>query len=166
MRINKLLIRYTLPGGFESHPLRQREERGQTEGRKDRPCAIVLAVDDPDPKADGRTQVAVAPITHSPPHDPNVAVEIPPRVKEHLGLDSERSWVILEEANIFTSRGFDLRPIKKGDSRVDYGLLPPKLFERLIAKFRELRAQGKVAGASRDEPMQAVPAKSSLGSKK
>ena len=29
--------------------------------------------------------------------------------------------------------GFDLRPIKKGDSRVDYGLLPPKLFERLIA---------------------------------
>ena len=29
----------------------------------------------------------------SPPHDPNVAVEIPLRVKEHLGLDSERSWV-------------------------------------------------------------------------
>jgi hypothetical protein len=67
----------------------EEEERGQTEGRKDRPCAIVLAVDDPDPKADGRTQVAVAPITHSPPHDPNVAVEIPLRVKEHLGLDSE-----------------------------------------------------------------------------
>jgi hypothetical protein len=110
--------------------------------------------------------VAVAPITHSPPHDPNVAVEIPLRVKEHLGLDSERSWVILEEVNIFTWPGFDLRPIKKGDSRVDYGLLPPKLFERLIAKFRELRDQGKVAGASRDDPMQAVPAKSSLGLKK
>ncbi len=47
------------------------------------------------------------------PHDPNVAVEIPLRVKEHLGLDSERSWVILEEVNIFTWPGFDLRPIKK-----------------------------------------------------
>jgi hypothetical protein len=87
-------------------------------------------------------------------------------VKEHLGRDSERSWVILKEVNIFTWPGFDLRPIKKGDSRVDYGLLPPKLFERLIEKFRELRAQGKVAGASRDEPMEAVPAKSSPGSKR
>ena len=110
--------------------------------------------------------MAVAPITHSPPHDPNVAVEIPLRVKEHLGLDSERSWVILEEVNIFTWPGFDLRPIKKGQSRVDYGLLPPKLFERLIAKFRELRAQGKVAGASRDEPIKPAPAKSSLASKR
>jgi hypothetical protein len=87
-------------------------------------------------------------------------------VKEHLGLDSERSWVILEEVNIFTWPGFDLRPIMKGESRDDYGLLPPKLFERLIAKFRELRAQGKVAGSSRDEPMEPAPAKSSLGSKR
>ena len=87
-------------------------------------------------------------------------------MKERLGLDSERSWVILEEVNIFTWPGFDLRPIKKGDSRVDYGLLPPKLFERLIEKFRELRAQGKVVGASRDEPMEPVPAKSSPGSKR
>jgi hypothetical protein len=63
-----------------SYLWKEEEERGQTEGRKDRPCAIVLAVDDPDPKADGRKQVAVAPITHSPPHDPNVAVEIPLRV--------------------------------------------------------------------------------------
>jgi len=68
-----------------SYLWKEEEERGQTEGRKDRPCAIVLAVDDPDPKADGRKQVAVAPITHSPPHDPNVAVEIPLRVKEAPG---------------------------------------------------------------------------------
>jgi hypothetical protein len=56
--------------------------------------AIVLAVDHPDPKADGLQQVAVAPITHSPPHDPNVAVEIPLRVKERLDLDSERSFPV------------------------------------------------------------------------
>ena len=82
-----------------------------------------------------------------------------------MGHDPSGSWVILEEVNIFTWPGFDLRPIKKGDSRVDYGLLPPKLFERLIAKFRELRAQGKVAGASRDEPGEPASAKSSLGLK-
>jgi len=45
--------------------------------------------------------------------EPNVAVEIPLRVKEHLGLDSECSWVIPEEVNVFTWPGFDLRPIKK-----------------------------------------------------
>jgi len=37
-----------------SYLWKEEEERGQTEGHKDRPCAIVLAVDDPDPKADGR----------------------------------------------------------------------------------------------------------------
>jgi hypothetical protein len=38
----------------------------------------------------------------------SVAVEIPLRVKEHLRLDSERSWVILNEVNVFTWPGFDL----------------------------------------------------------
>ena len=65
-----------------SYLWKEEEERGQTEGRKDRPCAIVLAVDDPDPKADGRTQVAVAPITHSPPHDP-IRAEIGSHPRRH-----------------------------------------------------------------------------------
>jgi hypothetical protein len=59
-------------------------KRGQTEGRKDRPYAIVLAVDHPDPSADARKQVAVTPITHGPPDDPNVAVEIPLWVKDQV----------------------------------------------------------------------------------
>ena len=135
-----------------SYLWKEEEEQGQIEGRKVRPCAIVLAVDNPDPKAGGRKQVAVAPITHLPPHDANVAVEIPLRVKEHLGLDSERSWVILEEVNVFTWPGFDLRPVRKGETRIDYGMLPPKFFEQLIAKFTELHSQGQVAGTSRDYP--------------
>jgi hypothetical protein len=64
--------------------------------------------------------------------------------------------VILDEVNIFTWPGFDLRPIRRGETRIDYGLLPPKLFDRLIEKFKELRSQGKVAGASRDEPAAAA----------
>ena len=72
-------------------------------------------------------------------------------MKQHLGLDSERSWVILDEVNIFTWPGFDLRPIRRGESRIDYGILPPKFFDRLIEKFTELRQQDKVAAASRDE---------------
>jgi hypothetical protein len=139
-----------------SYLWKKEEERGLVEGRKDRPCAIVLAVDHPDPEAGGHRQVAVAPITHSPPKDPNVAVEIPVRVKQHLGLDSERSWVILEEVNVFTWPGFDLRPIRRGESRIDYGLLPPKLFDRLIEKFTQLRQEGKVVASSRDEPTSAA----------
>jgi hypothetical protein len=134
-----------------SYLWKEEEEQGLVEGRKDRPCAIVLTIEVPAAESNRRKQVIVAPITHSPPHDPNVAIEIPPRVKEHLGLDGERSWVILDEVNIFTWPGFDLRPIRRGETRIDYGLLPPKFFDRLIEKFKELRSQGKVEGASRDE---------------
>jgi hypothetical protein len=129
----------------------EESESGQVEGRKDRPCAIILAIDDPQPGGGKRRHIAVAPITHSPPRDPNVAIEIPRRVKENLGLDSERSWVVLDEINEFTWPGFDLRPTKRDDSRVDYGFLPPKLFDRLIEKFTELQAGENVTRVSREE---------------
>jgi hypothetical protein len=139
-----------------SYLWKEEEERGLVEGRKDRPCAIVLAVDHPDPEAGGHKQVAVAPITHSPPQDMNVAVEIPPRVKQHLGLDSERSWVILDEVNVFTWPGFDLRPVRRGAGRIDYGLLPPRLFDQMMQKFTQLRGEGKVVAAPRDGATSAV----------
>lgn len=139
-----------------SYLWKEEEERGQVEGRKDRPCAIVLAVDYPDPEAGRHKQVAVAPITHSPPQDLTVAVEIPLRVKQHLGLDSERSWVILDEVNVFTWPGFDLRPVRRGESRIDYGLLPPRLFDQMIRRFTELREQGEVVVSPRDEPTTAT----------
>lgn len=124
-------------------------ERGLVEGRKDRPCAIIVSIEHPEKV--GRRQVAVAPVTHTPPHDPNVAIEIPRRVKEHLGLDGERSWIVLDEFNVFTWPGFDLRPIKDRDGRVDYGFLPPKFFASLIEKIGRLQEDGKVEQRSRDE---------------
>lgn len=126
-------------------------ERGLVEGRKDRPCAIVLALENPRAETGKQKQVAVVPITHTPPRDLNVAIEIPLRVKKHLGLDSERSWVILDELNVFTWPGYDLRPLKDRDGRIDYGFLPPKLFASLIEKFTELDRAAKVDRTSRDE---------------
>ena len=38
-----------------------------------------------------------------------------------------------DELNEFVWPGFDLHPIK-GDGRIEYGFLPPKFFERLVAK--------------------------------
>jgi hypothetical protein len=113
-------------------------EQGQVEGLKDRPCAIVVALDGTAPN--NPKQVAVVPITHSLPREPGAAIEIPRRVKEHLGLDGERSWVILD----------DLRPIKGGDGRVEYGLLPPRFFDELVQMIVRLDEQGAVARTSRD----------------
>jgi hypothetical protein len=125
-------------------------QRGKVEGRKDRPCAIVMAVQT-DQREEGPYQVAVVPITHVPHHDASVAMEIPGAVKRYLGLDGERSWVVLDEFNVFTWPGYDLRPIKNHPERVDYGFLPPKLFEQLIQKIEQLLNAGKITQTSRDD---------------
>ena len=126
-------------------------ERGQIEGRKDRPCAIIVALEHAISETAHRKQVAVVPITHSPPRHLASSLEIPPRVKAHLGLDSERSWVILDDVNVFIWPGYDLRPIKSRGGRIDYGFLPPRLFDQLIEKFKALASQGKIDHTSRDE---------------
>lgn len=71
---------------------------GREEGQKDRPSVIILAVER---SSDGETIVTVLPVTHSSPADPASAVEIPSPVKRHLGLDDERSWIVVEEGNEF-----------------------------------------------------------------
>ena len=105
------------------------QQRGKTEGAKNRPCVIVTAVEE----VDGQTVVTVSPISHSQPEDASSGIEIPPKVKSHLGLDGEKSWVILTEVNRFTWPGYDLCPISTRDSRVDYGFLPPALFDQIKA---------------------------------
>jgi len=105
------------------------QQRGNTEGAKNRPCVIVTAVEE----VDGQTVVTVSPISHSQPEDASSGIEIPPKVKSHLGLDGEKSWVILTEVNRFTWPGYDLCPISTRDSRVDYGFLPPALFDQIKA---------------------------------
>ena len=44
-----------------------------------------------------------------------------------------------------------MRPIKGRDGRIDYGFLPPKLFDRLIEKIKQLDREGKLGPVSRDE---------------
>ena len=106
--------------------------RGQEEGTKDRPCAVILVTGD----AAGHRSATVLPITHAPPSNPSLAIEIPAATKQRLGLDEERSWVLLTEANRFIWPGPDLRPANPGDlSSVAYGPLPFALFERIRQRF-------------------------------
>jgi hypothetical protein len=123
-----LVIRYSYLWLSEHH-------EGREEGVKDRPCAIVLAARD----HDNCTQVLVVPVTHSLPENLAEALELPAAVKQHLGLDAERSWVVMSESNLFEWPGPDLRRVGDRDnSSVAYGFLPPRFFAELRRRFMAL----------------------------
>jgi len=123
---------------------RHQHEAGLDYGAKARPCAIVVAV----ATSGGATEVVVAPITHLEPAPPSEGIEIPARVKKHLGLDGERSWVIVTDLNVFTWPGFDLHPIRHSPTGAfAYGFLPPKLHraiaDRIVAIGNAARATNR-----------------------
>ena len=110
-------------------------------GAKDRPCAIVLAVEE----ADGGIRTYAIPITHTEPSTAEEAIEIPAAVKNRLGLDSARSWVVVTEANVFIWPGPDLRAILgDGPASVAYGFLPPRLLRRIRDSFLDLARARKI----------------------
>ena len=136
-----LVIRY-------SYLWMSEHRRGQEEGVKERPCAVMLAVTD----SEGEQKVVVLPITHTPPRDPTHAVEIPAPTKRRLGLDDERSWIVLIESNRFTWPGPDLRPATPGDAAsVAYGLLPRALFNEVRTKWIALIQARKMASVARTD---------------
>jgi hypothetical protein len=108
---------------------------------------IVLAIEN---ESHGATMVRVAPVTHSPPDNLAASVELPAAVKRHLGLDDAPSWIILDEVNEFAWPGFDLRPIPGSRDRFAYGFVPPRLFDQMMAKLREVWTAGNGKFTSRD----------------
>jgi hypothetical protein len=99
--------------------------------------------------ANDTTLVVVLPITHSAPADPASAVEIPAAVKRHLGLDDERSWIVVTEGNEFDWPGYDIRKIGRSD-RYDYGFLPLRFFKQVIEAFAAWHRTRKARLTSRD----------------
>jgi hypothetical protein len=120
---------------------RDEARRGQAEGRKDRPCVIVVAVE----AIEGRLLVTVAPVTHTPPEREALAVEIPSATKRRLGLDGERSWIVAADLNRFSWPGVDLRPVAPGSDRYAYGLLPANLYRQLRERILAVARSGAVA---------------------
>ena len=70
---------------------------GETEGRKSRPCAVILSL-----KAEsGQTELRLCAVTTQPPQKGTHAVEIPEIEKCRAGLDgSLQLWVIVDEHNV------------------------------------------------------------------
>lgn len=123
-------------------------QEGREEGVKDRPCAIILATK----TGDSGEKVIVLPVTHSAPAKDIEALELPAPVKKRLGLDSERSWVVISENNQFTWPGPDLRRTGgRDDSSVAYGFLPPKFFAELQRRWLALYGSHAVRNVGRTE---------------
>jgi hypothetical protein len=86
---------------------------------------------------DERALVMLLPITHSAPTPDQVGIELPPRVRDHLGLDADPSWVIVSECNLDGWPSPDLRQIPGRRGRFHYGHLPPRLFTTIRDAFVE-----------------------------
>lgn len=115
---------------------------------KERPAVIILTV----MRQDDRIIVRVAPITHRRPDDADRAMEIPPLTKARLGLDGERSWVILDHANEFVWPGPDVRPVPGRDpATIYYGPLPPAFYLTMKQKLLDLLRRGRISARLRGQ---------------
>lgn len=121
-----LVVRYDY---LWSHEAAAGREHG-----KDRPTCLVAAID----RSGSPRYVVLLPITHVPPDDVTVAVEIPAKVKQAIGLDDARSWIVVSEYNVDEWPNAGLTPIPGHPGRFSYGFIPPGLFAQVKAKFLDL----------------------------
>ena len=136
-----LVIRYSF---LWSHEARA----GAEEGSKDRPCAVLLTA----VTRSGSHIVTVLPITHRAPEDPRLGVEIPAATKRRLGLDGDRSWIILSEANRFSWPGPDIRTVPDSPGgTIAYGLLPAALYDLVRVRWLEAYDRGETGQVGRTE---------------
>ncbi|MEN9856363.1 MAG: hypothetical protein RLZZ157_1489 [Pseudomonadota bacterium] len=111
---------------------RDEQMQGRTEGAKERPCAVVVAL-----RLDenGDTSVLLAPITHAQPKPAQINLELPDRTRSLTGLDGARSWLVLSEVNLVKWSDAGLVPARKGQWL--YGTLPRGMAMKAIALVKE-----------------------------
>lgn len=99
------------PGEVISYPYlwAWQQERGETEGRKQRPVCVVIAIRN---AADGNTHILLLAITTQPPQAGRIALEIPDIERRRAGLDDlKQSWIVVDEYNYdIAERSWYLEP--------------------------------------------------------
>lgn len=117
---------------------------GRDQG-KERPACLVAASD-----SSLRPRfVVILPITHVPPGDDTVGIEIPAKVRQALGLDDAQSWVIVSEYNVDEWPNGGLAPLPGRSGVFSYGFIPPRLFAQVKERFLELSEQRRSSGVRR-----------------
>jgi hypothetical protein len=106
---------------------------------KDRPTCLLAATDD----AVRPRYVVLLPITHTPPSGDTVGIDIPPKVKQAIGLDDQPSWVIVSEHNVDEWPNGGLVPVPGKRGEFSYGFIPPSLFAKIKANFLALARANK-----------------------
>ncbi|MCK6450297.1 MAG: hypothetical protein L6R19_05490 [Alphaproteobacteria bacterium] len=102
---------------------RHEADQGREEAAKDRPVVVLVLL------AEGE-EVIVAPITTVAPGRNAPAIEVPSRVRAHLGLDAERCWITVATLNHFVWPGPDLRAIPgRTPATSVYGFIPQRLLQ-------------------------------------
>jgi hypothetical protein len=117
---------------------------GRDQG-KERPACLVAASD---ASASPRF-VVILPITHTPPDQDTIGIEIPAKVKQLIGLDDAPSWIIVSEYNVDAWPNGGLAPIPGRAGVFGYGFIPPGLFAEVKAKFLELAGQRRSTAVRR-----------------
>lgn len=87
------------PGEVISYPYlwAWQQQRGETEGRKQRPVCVVIAIRG---ASDGNTHLVLLAISTQPPEAGRIALEIPDIERRRAGLgDLKQSWIVVDEYN-------------------------------------------------------------------
>lgn len=109
------------------------------DGEKVYPTALILAARD----ELGATIVYALGISHMTPPEGRRALEVPPKLRRHLGLDARAQWIYTDEINVFVWPGPDLRPAQWisrkpiVENTCVLGALPQDWFEQVKSHFLE-----------------------------
>lgn len=112
---------------------------------KERPACIVLASD----RRQDDVRVVIVPITHVRPADETPAIELSDRLKKHLQLDGQRSWVILSEVNTDFWPSPDMRQVPNRPGIFHYGLLPTAMVTQMRQMILQARAEKRLRTVDR-----------------
>lgn len=140
-----MALKVPQPGQVLNYPYLWHREHasGDEEGRKIRPVVVLFS----EPDA-GKTRIYVLPVTKSTPRDPRDGLEIPERVKAHLQLNAERSWIMTSELNHFEWPGVDI-PGNRTDW-ISRGAVPHRMTEQLQKTVRQRVSEHSVKPVDRD----------------
>jgi hypothetical protein len=107
---------------------RRQADRGETEGRKDRPTAVVVRL-----ASASASRVFLLAITSREPDRQTRSVEIPENERRRAGLSVDlRLWIIIDEMNVdVPGRSYYLRPQSPMGSFSDQFFLP--ILRKIVA---------------------------------